>query len=65
MNNVSGVTYGNISDSIERLEYQTAIINQIFCSKKYVGLIKKFKEEGIVVISDSNKDDKIIASLIK
>ena len=65
MNKISGVTYGNISDSIERLKYQTAIVNQIFCSKKYIGLIKKFQEEGIVIISDSSKDDRIIASLIK
>lgn len=65
MNKISGITYGDISNSIERLKHQTAIISQIFCSKKYVGLIKGFQEEGIVLISDSNKDDRIIASLIE
>jgi len=65
MSIISGVTYGNISKQIEQLEYQTVFINQIFCNKKYLGLIKEFQEEGIVIVSDTNKDDRIKALLIK
>ena len=65
MQSISSVTYGDIFLKIKALEYQMAVINQIFSNKKYVCLTKEFQEEGIIIISDSEKKDGIVVDLIK
>lgn len=50
---------------IDRLKHQVAIITQIFNKESHVGLLKKYQEEGIILISDTDKEDKIDVELIK
>lgn len=59
------MSYLEIASKIERLEHQTAIINQIFNSKKYVRLLREFQDEGIIIISDNKEKDNISAKYIK
>jgi hypothetical protein len=58
--------YFEIASSIERLEYQTAIINQIFYDKRHIRLTKKFENEGVEIIKNTkSKNFKIKVDLIK